>query len=1080
MSFSLPRLAVKRPVTISMLTIAIVLFGFVALSRLPVTLLPDLSYPSLTIRTEYLGAAPTEIEQLINRPIEENLGIVKGVHRITSYARANQSDIVLEFRWGTDMNIAAVEVREKLDMVQLPLDIEKPVLLRFNPNLEPVVKFALSGDQDLQRMRRYAEEELKRSFETVSGVAAVRVGGGLEDEIQVLLDEELTAQINISPQTISQRLQEENINQSGGRVRQGRQEYLVRTVNQFKSLEDIENIYLFKGSEQQLQIKDVAHVVFGAKDRTSISRFNQEESIEVNMYREGSANTVQVSNNVLAHKKQIEALLPDGYQLELLSDQSRFIDQAIQAVKDNAISGGLLAVIIIFLFLQDLRATLIISAAIPISIIGTFLCMHLFGLSLNMMSLGGVALAVGMLVDNAIVVLENIARRRTLGDSIQGAAITGSTEVASAVTASTLTTIAVFIPLIFVTGIAGQLFIDQALTVTFSLLVSLFVALTLIPMLASRTKKSTSTAQTLLHRPTRAQKWTVVFYPLHLIWYGFTVALPAGILRWIRLSLSLIKKGTSLVISPLTSITERALGTVFAAHRNSLRLVLAKPKRMFIFLTVIIISLFGVVPGLKTQLIPSMEQQEFYINIEMPRGTHIDGTDATLKDIAHYIEQLEGVDFTYSLAGIGSLMQISAEQGGDYWGRLHVVMKHQLTPEQKHQILTQTRLFLQTIPGLTSRIDYPSLIDIEMPLVIEVHGYHLGRLQETAQRIIADLQQLPYVADIRSGLAVGQPEVSLYFDHAKLAYLDLSVPEVARLVSSKIGGEIASKYNMEDRQVDIRVRLPDIYRSNPEALAQIIINPGSSHELPLAAVADIQMETGPGEITRLNQQRVALISFDIQDKSMSQATQDVQQLLTHIKKPADIQIELAGQSQMLEESFQSLLFALLLAIFLVYLVMASQFESFGHPFLIMFTVPLAGAGALLGLFLTQTPLSVVVFIGFIMLAGIVVNNAIVLIDRINQLREEGQSKTTAIQEASSQRLRPILMTTLTTVLGLFPLALGIGDGAELTQPMAITVISGLFFSTILTLFYIPLLYALFDRKRFHANTGTQSYQQSEA
>ncbi|RTE87370.1 MULTISPECIES: efflux RND transporter permease subunit [Gammaproteobacteria] len=1069
---SLVKVAVHRPVTVVMFTLAITLFGMVALNRLPVTLLPELSYPSLTVRTEYPGAAPAEIEQLINRPIEESLGTVRGIRTITSFARAGQSDILLEFAWGTNMDMAAIEVREKLDMVQVPLDIQKPILLRFDPNLEPILRFALSGDEDLQSLRRYADEELKRSFETIDGIAAVRTGGGLEDEIQVLIDEQRTAALNITPEFVVSRLREENVNRSGGRVQSGRLEFLVRTMNQFQSLSEIENIYITAVEGRPIQLKDIATVRLGHKDRTSISRVNGVEAIEFNLYREGGANTVAVAERVKNSLDLITEDMPENYNLELLSDQSLFIKNAISSVKENAIVGGILAMAVILLFLRQLKPTLIISLAIPISVVASFFLMYSANLSLNIMSLGGIALAVGLLVDNAIVVLENISRRREMGDGIEQAAIEGTSEVSSAVTASTLTTLAVFVPMVFISGIAGQLFFDQALTVTFALIASLLVAITLIPMLASRgAPQKLAGHPSRMERPAPRKGWRKIFTPFAWIRYTLWVLLPHLILWTLRKIGTAVKFVTRLVFSPVLGAFQFLLNKIQQAHRAALSGTLKAPSVFFVVFVAITGASFVLLPQLKAQLIPDMEQQEFYVEIELPRGTPIESTDQTLADIAMEISEDPRIEKSFSVAGIGSLMQISANQGGEYWGRLHVITEKSLTSNERLQVIDDVRETLRNHPDLNSTVDFPSLISIDMPLTVEIQGHDLERVRQVAVQLQDSLAADDNFQDVRAGIADGQPELTIRFDHARLAFAGLTAPEVAQVITQKMGGQVASKYSLDDRQIDIRVRLPDAHRQDPNEVENLIVNPGAERELPLSAVATVSLMTGPGEITRLNQERVAIVSMGVKDGNLRAAAATLEGMIAELTMPPGIDVRVGGQSDMLESSYKSLMFALALAIFLVYLVMASQFESFGHPLLIMFSVPLAASGSILGLWLTNTPLSVVVFIGLIMLAGIVVNNAIVLIDRINQLRTEGMEKTAAIKEASSQRLRPILMTTLTTVLGLFPLALGIGEGAELTQAMAITVISGLMFATVLTLFFIPIVYQLFDRKRFVQETA---------
>lgn len=1075
-------LAVRRPVTIVMFTLAIVLFGIVSLGRLPVNLLPDLSYPTLTVRTAYPGAAPSEVEQLVNRPIEEVLGTVRGVRSITSYARAGQSDVVLEFAWGTQMDMAGLEVREKLDTVRLPLDLEKPIILRFNPNLEPMMRFALNQPQisspgEMQEMRRFADEELKRQLESIQGIAAVRVGGGLEDEVQILIDERRASQLNIDVQTIVSRLRQENLNQASGRVETNTLEFLVRTVNQFQTLDDIENIFIATRNGAPIQLQDIATVRSGFKDRTSISRVNGREAIEINIYREGDSNTVRVANEVHRRLPQVRGQLPRDYQLELLNDQSTFIRNAIASVQQNAWIGGLLAMGVIFLFLRQIRPTLIISVAIPVSVIATFLFMFMSNLSLNMMSLGGIALAIGLLVDNAIVVLENIARRREQGDDVSDAAIHGAQEVTGAIIAATLTTLAVFIPLIFVTGMAGQLFTEQAITVSVALLASLAVALTLIPMLASR-KGSTElqfepAAQPTARSapPTRRGVLFWLSWPVCSLLRGVFYWLPVLVLRGLRLFVAGLAWVGRLVTRPFLFAVDWVLETTSWAQQHALQKAQKKPWPYFGGFALLTFACFLLLPRLDAELIPAMEQREFYVDIELSRGTPIARTDAFLAQFATAFASDPRITRTYSIAGTGSLMQVQANQGGDFWGRMHVVTESGLSPEGRQQLMQDIRDYLAQQPDVQARIDFPSLVSMDMPLVVELYGYELDRLLPVAARLTDTLTEHPNFRDVQNGLTAGQPELEIQFDHARLAWAGLNAPDVARLISTHIGGQIATRYQVLDRQIDVRVRLPDDARQNPDALGDLIINPGAEVEIPLSAVAEITRAIGPSEITRLGQQRVALITASPANTDIRSAQEALSVILANLQLPPGVTARLGGQGELLAESYRSMALALGLAVFLVYLVMASQFESFGHPLLIMFSVPLAAAGSVVGLWLTNTPLSVVVFIGLIMLAGIVVNNAIVLIDRINQLRQSGVEKLQAIREASAQRLRPILMTTLTTVLGLTPLALGIGEGAELSASMAIAVMSGLLFATLLTLLFIPLVYQLFDRKQFDGETS---------
>jgi HAE1 family hydrophobic/amphiphilic exporter-1 len=1057
-----------------------------------------LSYPTLTIRTDYVGAAPGEIEQLVSKPIEETIGVVKGVRTVISTSKAGQSDVLLEFEWGTDMDLASLEVRETLDTLQLPLDIKKPLLLRFNPSLDPVMRFGLGGskplttedpnktknsqqvalsNQGIKTLRIYAEEQVKRQLESVEGVASVKVGGGLENEIQVLVDQQKTSQLNITVTEIIKRLKDENINSSGGRVKDGSQEYLVRTLNQFQNLDDIANLFIANRDGKNIRLGDIATVQDSHKEPTSMNRFNGFEGVEIAIYKEGDANTVQVAENIQFRIAQMQENIPSQYQLQLVYDQSKFIASAIDEVKTAAIIGGLLAMVVLYLFLKNIWPTLIISISIPVSIIATFNLMYGNNISLNIMSLGGIALAIGLLVDNSIVVLENIARHKTTTKDFKKAAVVGTKEVSMAIIASTLTTMAVFFPLVFVEGIAGQLFSDQALTVTFALAASLVVALTLIPMLAAREKSSDAPSNKQILDlgesgdktiPTTKIGWFFHYLTLPFSWLVQLVFhfIPFVITSLIVLLFRLVSKVLGTLFRPLLWVFDKSFIQIEKAYLATLKQALN--IRLLVLTAVVAVSLASVllIPKLGMELIPDMSQGEFFVEITLPTGSQLENTDQVIADLAMFTADIEGVERTYALAGTGSLMNVSASQGGEYWGKLNVVMQTNSSAEATQLVMNKMRAYLTKQAGIQSKFGKPALFTFATPLAVQIVGFDLESLAKYSQKMQAIMQSDKRFADVKSSLQSGNPELKIKFDHGKLAQLGMNAPDVSKLLSAEIGGEVATKFSIEDRKVDILVRTVESQRDSIADIGQIIVNPGASQPVPLAAVADISMSIGPSEITRIGQERVAVVSANLNYGDLNEAVVAVQQHIDTLKLPLNMQAKVAGQSEEMENSFQSLQFALALAIFLVYLVMASQFESLLHPLLILFTVPLACAGSIYGLYLSGTNISVVVFIGLIMLAGIVVNNAIVLIDRINQLRTSGLEKTAAIIEAAQSRLRPILMTTLTTSLGLLPMAIGLGEGAEIRTPMAVTVIYGLLFATLLTLFFIPVIYSLFDRKQF--------------
>ncbi|MCL2914326.1 efflux RND transporter permease subunit [Shewanella corallii] len=1076
--------AVKRPVAVWMMMLAIMLFGMVSFSRLAIKLLPDLSYPTLTIRTMYDGAAPVEVEQLVSKPVEEAVGIVKGLRKISSVSRSGMSDVVLEFEWGTNMDMASLDVREKLDTIILPLDIDKPLLLRFNPNLDPIMRLALSREEasgaDLKQMRTYADEELKRRLEALTGVAAVRLSGGLEQEVHILLDQQKLSQLNISADDIKQRIARENVNISAGKVVQGEKEYLVRTVNQFKTLDELGQVIVYRDNQRQVRLFEVASIIDGFKERTDITRIGDRESIELAIYKEGDANTVAVAKKLKQAINQLNER-NNGDQLEVIYDQSEFIESAVSEVTSAAILGSLLAMLVIYLFLRDIIPTLIISVSIPFSVIATFNMMHFSDISLNIMSLGGIALAVGLLVDNAIVVLENIDRCRKQGLSKVEAAIQGSKEVSGAIFASTLTTLAVFVPLIFVDGIAGALFADQALTVTFALLSSLLVALTAIPMLASRkgfqslpapTARAPKPKPTTLGGKFKRYGATVFSFPFVLL----LNYIPSALLTIVVTLGKLLAWLAGLVMRPLSSAFNWVYALLEKLYHGLLELALAHKMGALILAIAVSAGSASLLPRLGMELIPPMNQGEFYTEILMQPGTEVSETDRILQALARSISDREDVKHVYSQAGSGGLMTSDTNRGGENWGRLQVVLAD---ANAYDAVTTELRRAINRVPELEANIKHPELFSFKTPLEIELSGYDLEVLKRTGEQLVNALDRSDRFTDVNTSLKDGQPELTIRFDNARIAALGLDAPAIANRIAQRVGGTVASKYTVRDRKIDILIRSEEDERDQVTDIEQMIINPGSNQPLPLLAIADVELATGPSAINRISQQRVALVTANLGWGDLSDAVAEARQILAQEQLPSSVQARFGGQNEEMEASFLSLKIALALAVCLVYLVMASQFESLLHPLFILIAVPMAMSGSVLGLFLTQTHLSVVVFIGLIMLAGIVVNNAIVLVDRINQLRAAGEDKISAIRDAAHSRLRPIIMTTMTTTLGLLPMAIGVGDGSEVRAPMAITVIAGLSLATLLTLVVIPVLYGLFDRKQFEPEDPGSNHQPQE-
>ena len=1079
--------SIRRKVTIAMFTIGILLFGFVSLSRLKINLLPELSYPTLTVRTEYTGAAPAEIENLLSKPIEEALGVVKNVEQVRSISRSGQSDVTLEFAWGTDMDFASIDVREKLDALQLPLEAERPVILRFDPTLDPIMRYAFfidSSDKsqkeqvdfasynepgnreisNLKKLRRFADDELKKELESSTGIASVKISGGLEEEIQVSIDQERLSYLGISMDRITQILGAENINLSGGKLEEGTQQYLVRTLNQFQTVDQIQNVVISVESESPVYLKDIALVSQGYKEREAITRLNGKEAVEIAIYKEGDANTVNVANAVTAKIDGIKNHLPSGTAITKVYDQSTFIASAVDEVVNAGIIGGLLAIIVLFLFLRNFWSTVIISLSIPVSVIATFNLMYGNDITLNIMSLGGIALGIGLLVDNSIVVLENISRHRAMGKNTLQAARDGAGEVGTAVIASTLTTVAVFFPLVFVQGIAGQLFRDQALTVTFSLLASLLVAVTLIPMLSSLPGRESKPAED----PVLKEPKTKVGRGLRSTRLFVFEKAPTAIARFFRIIISRIANSIMYVLNPVLNGFEK--GYTKIENRYPQLISWAVEQRYVVVGSAFLVLLASLllVPRLGMELIPSMSQGEFNVEFQLPPGTPIEKTDQALQSVQQAAERQSNIRSSFAVAGSGNQMDVNPNQGGENWGQLSVMLTSGAGRGEEEQSMDQLRADLHRIPGLQYKFSRPALFTFKTPVEIEVSGYDLDKLKKVSDQLAIKMNRNDRFADVKATMEHGSPEIQIVFDRDRAAGLGLQVYQVANMVVSKIRGDVATRYSWRDRKIDVLVRVREEDRASVNKIRDLLINPGSEQPVTLASIADIKVATGPSEIRRVAQQRVALVTANLNYGDLGTAADEIQRIIDDTTIPQGLTARIAGQNEEMADSFQSLLFALTLSIFLVYLVMASQFESLLHPFIILFTIPLALIGVIFGLWITGSSISVVVFIGLILLAGIVVNNAIVLIDLINQLRAKGMDKIEAIKEGGKSRLRPILMTTLTTTLGLLPLAIGIGDGAELRAPMAITVIFGLVISTLLTLVVIPAMYAIMDRKNYRA------------
>ena len=1141
-----------RPVAVSMVFLAAVVFGLLSYQGLPVTLMPELSYPTLTVRTEYPGAAPEEVENDVSRRIEEQLGVVGGLRRMSSVSRAGVSDVVLEFAWDTPMSDAVQETLEKLDLVLLPDTAERPLILRFDPGLDPVLELSLSGEgerfegeEGLRRLRRLAELQVKRALEPIDGVAAVRVRGGLEEEIHVLLDAQALQRSRLSVQQVIDRLGQENINVAGGTLKEGRTEYMVRTVNEYVNLDQIRQTVVASIEGREVRVGDLAEVRRSHKDREIMTRTGGGESVQLDVYKEADANMVALADRVRERVGELDleaerarargetverprtllqrltggpgggARSPrlggatlsadlyrsEGAMLSVVSDRSEFIEGSIAEVRNTAILGGILAVVILYLFLRNLVTTLFVAVSIPISLLITFAPLSAASVSLNIMSLGGLALGIGMLVDSSIVVLESIFRCREEGDDRVASAIRGTREVRSAVIASILTSIAVFLPMVFVEGIAGQAFGDLGLAVVISLLASMAVALAFVPMLASRRGWTLPERGGAASRLRRYAAWAAFRRDAAALagWarsrnplVGWPGLAPAMVFIAVRLvvgsALELVAKLLLLLMAGLTFLVVRLIGPVLVkvfgwlsrgplivvrrwlewlsgGYPRLLERSLRFPVAVLALVAVTLWSSWWLLGRLDTELLPEVRQGEFTIEVSLPVGTPLTETERTLAAVERAIldeeRHIERLLVTYGY----DVTNTQRSDEGEHTARFKVLLEP-VQASVEDEVVERLRRRFESIPDASSHVSRPVLFSFKTPIEVEVHGEDLDRLQEVGDRVRDLMAAMPELADVETTLKRGAPEVQIVYDRAILNRYELQTSVVAQMVRNQIEGFEATLYNLKDRRIPIVVRLAEEDRRSTDQLNGLVVNPGGERPIPLHAVADVAVGEGPSEVRRIDGKRVAVVEANLGAASLGRAVERIEEVLAaEIEWPSDMSFLVGGQSQEWQRSSASLWLALGLSVFLVYVIMAAQFESLLHPLVIMFSIPLAFFGTLVTLYLFDVNLSIVVFLGMIMLAGIVVNNAIVLVDYINRLRARGFPRRRAIVGAGLVRLRPLLMTTATTTFGLLPMALGFGQGAEIRTPMALAVIGGLIVSSWLTLIVVPTIYEIVERLR---------------
>ncbi len=1016
---NLSHLAVRRPVTVLMGVAIILVLGVVSMTQLPIDLMPGMEIPILAVQTSYSNAGPHEVENLVTRPIEEALGAVTNVSSINSTSSRGSSVVITQFDWGVDMDFASLDVREMIDLVKgmLPDDAGDPIIFKFDPASQPIIDLVIAGNRPLHELRHLAESTVKNRLERLDGVASVTVTGGQVREIKVELHPGLMKSFGITVETVSQALRTANMNLPAGNVVDDNLAYLVRTTGEFRTVDEIRNLPIATITGDSVRLADIADVIDGYKDVTHLSRYNGQPSVMLSVQKEASANTLQVAEVVRETISQMNRELTEGLELLIAQDTSLFITESVNNVTSNAVYGAVLAMIVLLIFLRSFRTTLVIGLAIPISIVSTFVLMFFSNTSLNMISLGGLALGVGMLVDNGIVVLENIFRHREMGKDAISAAKLGAEEVGTAITASTLTTVSVFLPVVFVSGIAAEIFRDMVLTVSFALLASLLVSLALVPMLASRLLGNVQLIDGKIKGNKFQQAIGTVFDRIQLV-YGHLV-------RWVL------------------------------CHRV---------VTVGVAIAALIVSL-GLLPQVGMEFFPNLDQGGVSVSIQLPRGTQLEETDRLVRQVEEYITTIPEIGVVHSSIGSGGGMGLGGGSSSEHRGTVHA----QLVPldqrqRSSSQIVLELREYVGRIPGADITVRQADMAMGVMggaPVHLNLRGDDLEELNYYAEQVQNRISSIPGVVEATNSLEASDTEVRVVVDRGKAASYGVTIGQVASTLRTAVSGLVATQFRTGGQEIDVTIRLAEPWRRSSRDIEAIpVTTPRGT--VPLGELATLQRADSPISINRSEGSRTVSVTGQIVGRDLNSVMRDVNEELTHITLPSDIQIVEGGEIEQMMDAYSQLLLAMFLGVLLVYMVLASQFESLAQPLIIMFTLPMAVIGVVGGLLVYRVTFNVVAFVGIIMLAGIVVNNAIVLIDFINQLRERGRSRFEALVEAGEKRLRPIIMTTLTTVFAMMPLALGIGEGSEMQQPIAIVVIGGLLTSTLLTLLIIPVVYTLVD------------------
>ncbi len=1012
-------LSIKRPMTTIMLVFIVIIVGFMGLTRLKQDLMPDISIAVAVVSSTYTGAAPEEVENLVTRPLESALGRVSNVKDITSTSSDGSSIVILEFVDGTDMDNASLKMREAIDMIKryLPSGVE-PRVFQIDPNMLSSFQIAVTGMDDPVELYNRISDDVVKNIERTEGVASVDITGGKQKMVSVELMPDRMAYYGVTSAQISQAVSSENLNLPVGEVRQGDTKLQLRTVGQFMSLDDIRNLPLTSPTGASLRLNDVADVFSSYKEVTSYSIVNGKASVVLNISKQSTANTVDVANGVKAELDILRKTQPD-LTFTVIVDNSTYITQSISSVASNAVMGAFLAMLVLMLFLGNVRPSVIVGIAMPVSIVATLGLMFFANMTLNMVSLMGLTISVGMLVDNSIVVLENIYRYNEMGYDMKDAAREGAKEVSLAVIASTLTTVAVFVPVVFTTGMVAEMFKQLALTICFSIAASLVVALTVVPMMCSKFLKVGK------------------------------------------------KKEKKNLYDRFNDAWNRAFDRVLALYATVLRYSVGHRAMVCLIALTILAGTSLAIAFVGMEFIPTMDEGIISISVTTPKGALLDETSTLTQEVASRLDGQPDIrDMIVTIGGGGSAL------GGGNSNSARILLN--LTPQDERpgitQLIERYRNTIGEVAGCeigfgTANNAITSFAGSSNTTTFYLYGDEMDELNSAFNDLKTVIQGIEGTRTVSSSLEEGYPQARIVIDRDKAASLGVSAAYIANTLSTAVTGQTITRYKVEGREEDVILSYPSdslTFLPDIEGMSVTIAN-GST--IPLLELAQVEVSVQPASITRSNQRRYITITCEYFGRDLNSYTRDLTEVLNAHPIPEGIHFEIGGTYETMMSSMSDLLVAFALGFLLLYMVIVSQFESLMYPFIIIFSVPIAMSAGLLGLLITGQTISVLSMLGLILLMGIVVNNAIVLVDYINTLRKEGRTTIDAVLAAGPIRLRPILMTTLTTVLGLLPMLFTSGIGTEVQRPMAATIVFGLSFATLVTLVLIPVLYLMLHEAR---------------